>query len=210
MSTQALASIFAVVSAFATATPYAFAAPTVGPAHPPVTANDPPTVNPCLVAAPDREATLTAGNASAMVSSSGLAYGSSFRDCKRFVAKLHVPADARGPQSGLGGSTPYYKLHADLVNSPNQQTCAQTVLTMDAYLQTAGTTKFVLKTRSKYVGVWEDGFVPRCRLSLVEGTAQQREPNRSGAETWRIVMDAKRGTTVLAVTASVAFDAVPY
>lgn len=210
MSAQALASIVALASALTTGAPFAVVAPTVGPAHPPVTANDPPKVNPCLIAGPDREATLTAGNASATVSSAGIAYGSSFRDCKRFVAKLHVPADARGPQSGLGGSTPYYKLHADLVNSPNQQTCAQTVLTMDAYLQSAGTTAFVLKTRSKYVGVWEHGFVPRCRLTLVEGTAQQREPNRSGAETWRVVIDAKRGNTVLGVTASLAFDAVPY
>lgn len=213
MTTQALASILVVVSALATGTPSAFVAPSVGPAHPTVTATDPPKVNPCLIAPADREATLTAGNASASVSSEGLAYGSSFRDCRRFTAELHVPADARGPQSGLGGSSPDYKLRPGLVNSPKQSTCAQTRLTMDSYLKAAGSNSFVLKARSEFVGVWDSAsYVPQCRLTLVQGSTPppQREPNRSGAETWRVQMSAQRGDTVLGVTATAAFDAIPY
>jgi hypothetical protein len=207
--------MFAFLSAFATALPHAALAPTAGPNHPPVEVGTKPTVklNPCWTVAPDAEATLTRGEASATVSSAGIAYGSSFRPCRRFVGEIEIPADARGPESGLGGSTKHYTVRPGLAQSPNQATCAATRLTMDAYLKAAGTNGFVLQSKSEYVGVWDAAsYVPRCVLTLVEGStpAPQREPNSAGRETWRVLVNASRGGLQLGVTARAAFDAIPY
>ncbi len=215
MPAPALASILAFLSAFATALPHAALAPTAGPTHPPLEVGKKPTVkpNPCWTVAPDAEATLTRGEASATVSSAGIAYGTSFRACRRFIGEIDVPADAKGPQGGLGGSTPHYTVRPGLVQSPNQATCAATRLTMDAYLEAAGSNGFVLQSKSEYVGVWDAAsFVPWCVLTLVEGStpAPQREPNSAGRETWRLLVDASRGDLQLGVTARAAFDPIYY
>lgn len=207
--------MFAFLSAFATALPHAALAPTAAPTHPPVQAGNGPSaqVNPCRTVAPDAEATLTRGEAWAGVSSTGVAYASSFRPCRRFVGEIHVPANAKGPESGLGGSSRHYTVRPGLVQSPNQATCAATRLEMDAYLKAAGSNSFVLQGKSEYVGVWDAAsYVPRCVLTLVEGStpAPQRDPNAAGRETWRVLVSASRGNLSLAVTARAAFDAIPY
>jgi hypothetical protein len=202
--------MFAILSAFATAV-----APTTTPTHPPVQAGEKPSlkVNACRTAAADAQATLTRGEASASVSSAGIAYGSSWRGCRSFIAELHVPSNAKGPESGLGGSTPYYTVRPGLAQSPNESTCAATKLEMDAYLRAAGSNSFVLHSKSEFVGVWDAAsYVPQCRLTLVEGStpAPRREPNAAGGETWRVLVSATRGNLKLGVTVRAAFDAIPY
>lgn len=206
--------MFAVLSALATALLHAPLAPTAAPPNQPAQAIEKPvmSLDACRIAAPDAEATLIPYEASASVSSSGVAYSSSFRRCRRFVGELHVPPDAKGPQGGMSRSTPYYTIRPGLIQSPTESTCAATTLTMDAYLEAAGSSGFVLHSQSEYVGVLDAaGFAPRCVLTLVEGStpAPQREPNSAGSETWRVLVTARRGNLRLPVTARAIFDAIP-
>ena len=61
--------------------------------------------------------------------------------------------------------------------------------------------------KTKAVGIpLTAGEMSLHHVRLVHGSP----PNRSGAETWRVQMSAQRGDTVLGVTATAAFDAIPY
>lgn len=176
-----------------------------------------PTVqlHPCTTAPADASATLVPFHQSAFVSSSGIAYGAPTRDCRRFIAELHVPHDAKGPTGGLAGSTSYYNVYGALGAMPGSESaCVTTKLAMHIYHKAAGKNAFALHSTAKYVGTWNANagpLAPKCSIKLVEGgPLPQVEPNPAGAETWRLLVDASRGNTPLGVTATAAFEVIPY
>jgi hypothetical protein len=186
------------------------AAPTVSQTAP-VSATPKLNIDPCRTIAADGSATLGPEEDRETLVSSGIAYDSPGRTCKRFVADYKVLPDAN-PADGHG--TLEFKKFGDFNVTVSQGNCEASVLWITTYEKAVGQTSFAQRSSAKYQGKWSGGGglgFAGCSMAKVSGTdAGGDQPNPAGTEIWRVAVRGTMFGTPVPVKSMLEFVVVPF
>jgi hypothetical protein len=182
----------------------------VQPVNPGVTPGiNPALLDQCIGAKADKSATLGADVDSKSLSSGLFAYDATKRACKMFVADFNVTADAN-PADNHGVLD--FNMFGGTTASLGQANCNGTELHVRTYEKVPGSSAFVLRSSGKYKAVWHDtDMFDTCELQKVSGSNPPSDkPDPAGTEVWRIAVSATHDAKRVPVTASVAFQIIPW